>query len=254
MRFFDPALQYQEQNAKSLTPDDVWIPFNVRSVGVAGNPNSIADINDSIPSNSINFGAYLNYVLARGNTGTIRNTGNIVNTGIITNTGTITSTGVSTSTGITNNGNYTGNGNLTVTGVVQASNNFNTTQGGLLTAGTEVLLGGIIGANFNVTTDQGVALLRIGTKKYMITRILVTNASISLTTAAGGFYTDVTKGGVAVVAASQAYSALTTATTVLSTTLTVSRTHTTTPLYLSLTTAQGAAATADVYIFGIILP
>lgn len=112
---------------------------------------------------------------------------------------------------------------------------------------TYKLLGSLVGANFNSTADQTIAM---NSSSYIIDAILVTNASISLTTAAGGFYTAASKGGTAVVAAGQAYSALTAATKQLSATLANTDRRTATSLFLSLTTGQGAAATADVYIFG----
>jgi len=80
----------------------------------------------------------------------------------------------------------------------------------------------------------------------------VMNASISLTTAAGGFYTAAAKGGTALVAAGQAYSALTAANLAMECTLNAAADWWAagTPVYLSLATAQGAAATADVYVYG----
>jgi hypothetical protein len=120
--------------------------------------------------------------------------------------------------------------------------------------GIEQIIGTKIGANFNVTTDQAIPITRIGSQKYLITKIVVTNASISLTTAAGGVYQTTSKGGTAIVASSQAYSALSATTTALNLTLAINRTYTLDNIYLSLTTAQGAAATADVYVFGVILP
>lgn len=113
--------------------------------------------------------------------------------------------------------------------------------------GTTRILSRLIGANMNVTTDQafnGLPAL------YTIDYILITNASISLTTCAGGFYTAATKGGTAIVAAAQVYSALTTAAKILKATIAVTDKRTEATLYLNLTTAQGAAATADVYIVG----
>lgn len=103
----------------------------------------------------------------------------------------------------------------------------------------------------NVTTDN---VIPINSSNYHITGILVTNASTSLTTAAGGVYTDVSKGGTVLVAAAQVYTALTTAAKVLSLTLATGATTnawTVSNIYLNLTTAQGAAATADVYVYGI---
>lgn len=201
MRFFDTALQIAETNARSTTPDDVWVPFNTRLSGVGGNPNSVADANDSIASNSINFADYLSYVLGRNSlTTTIK------------------------------------------------------TSGGIITTGNEILLGYKIGANMNVTTDQAIPITRIGSKSFRITRIYVTNASASLTTAAGGVYPTTSKGGTAIVAAGQAYSALSSAAVGLDLTIAAVRTLAISNIYLSLTTAQGTASTADVYVFGYILP
>ena len=121
-----------------------------------------------------------------------------------------------------------------------------------------ILLGKLIGANMNSTADQQITLLD-NPSKFILRRIVVTNASISLTTAAGGVYTAASKGGTAVVAAAQAYSSLTTSSLFLDLTLSTTSSASTTVkssipnLYLSLTTAQGAAATADVYVYGDIL-
>lgn len=116
-----------------------------------------------------------------------------------------------------------------------------------------VLLSKLTSANMNVTTDQAI---KIGAAKYVIRRIVVTNASTNLTLAAGGIYDTTSKGGNTIVAAAQVYTALTASTKFLD--LTLDTTATTTALtsatlYLSLTTGQGGAATADVYIFGEIL-
>jgi hypothetical protein len=112
------------------------------------------------------------------------------------------------------------------------------------------LLGKLIGANMNVTTDQ---LIKIYSKSYIPTKIIVKNVSTNLTLAAGGIYTSDAKGGSAIVPFTQVYSALTGATKYLSLTLAalaLTDILTNPFLYLSLTTAQGGAATADIYIFG----
>lgn len=127
------------------------------------------------------------------------------------------------------------------------------TSGSLLATGTEILLGQLIGANMNVTTDQAIPITRIGSKRYVITRITVTNASTSLTNADGGIYTATSKGGTAVVAAAQVYTALTSSTVALDLTLAVNNTYNVSNLYLSLTGTQGGAATADVRVYGYIL-
>lgn len=106
------------------------------------------------------------------------------------------------------------------------------------------------GANFNSTSDQQLTPTFSG--KFRIKRVVVTNASISLTTAAGGFYPAAAKGGTAIVASSQVYTALTGSSLALECTLNNASAvlAPATPVYLSLTTPQGAAATADIYVYG----
>lgn len=103
------------------------------------------------------------------------------------------------------------------------------------------------GANFNTTTDQAITL---PAGNWTITNVFTAKGSISMTTAAGGVYTAGSKGGTAIVAAAQTYTGLAGATTdvvtcTMAATPTVSGT-----IYFSLTTAQGAAATGDVFVFG----
>jgi hypothetical protein len=123
--------------------------------------------------------------------------------------------------------------------------------------GFSQLLFKLIGANMNVTTDQIFSYVGNESRglQYLITDIRVLNASISLDTAAGGVYNAITKpaGGI-LVAAAQAYSTLTGSTLGLELTRTAlaNGVQSATP-YLSLTTAQGAAATADILLFGRIL-
>lgn len=121
--------------------------------------------------------------------------------------------------------------------------------------GVQQVLFRLIGANMNVTTDQAlIPYLWTPGQNYLIERIRVVNASVSLTTAAGGVYTAASKGGNAIVAAAQAYSTLTGPTIGLDLTVAAvgNGLQTAIPI-LSLTTAQGAAATADVYVFGSIV-
>ncbi len=130
-------------------------------------------------------------------------------------------------------------------------------------APSRVQCGWLYGANMNTTADQAIPM-SVPSATYMIDSIAVSNPSVSLTTAAGGLYTAASKGGVAVVANTQAYSTLTTNaanTTGNSFLLTLATAGSTTDfqgptqasavntLYLSLTTAQGAAATADVRVY-----
>lgn len=110
------------------------------------------------------------------------------------------------------------------------------------------LLGKIVGANMNSTSDQAIA---IGAAKYFIDKVVVTNASTSLTLAVGGLYTTTSKGGTQIIANTQVFSALTASTKIiLLSSLITADVLTASQLYLSLTTAQGSAATVDVYIYG----
>jgi len=114
------------------------------------------------------------------------------------------------------------------------------------------LLGFKLQADFNSTLDQIIPLNTLLITKYRPTRITVLNASISLSTAEGGFYTGLAKTGITLVAATQSYAALTTSTLALDVTLNAAADVLVagTPIYLSLTTPQGVAAKADVYIWG----
>ena len=75
-----------------------------------------------------------------------------------------------------------------------------------------------------------------------------------MTTAVGGIYPAASKGGTAIVLNSQAYSGLTGGTLAIDLTIDTVPAETIykpiQQIYLALTTAQGAAATADLYIFG----
>lgn len=110
----------------------------------------------------------------------------------------------------------------------------------------------IIGANMNSTADQAFTKL-VPFTNYAVTRIRAVNASISLTLAVGGIYNTASKGGTPLVAAAQAFSALTGSTVGLDLTLAAfgAGLQTGANLFLSLTTGQGSAATADIYVIGV---
>lgn len=115
------------------------------------------------------------------------------------------------------------------------------------------LIGKLTSANFNSTADQAI---KIDASKYIIRRIIVTNASTSLTLAAGGVYDAASKGGNAVVGSTQIYTGLTGSTKYTDLTLASilsTDTLTAATLYFALTTGQGGAASADIYIFGEVL-
>lgn len=106
-------------------------------------------------------------------------------------------------------------------------------------------------ADMNDDADQ--AFTKVGTfETYIITGIRACNASTSLTTAEGGIYTDEEKGGIAVVAADAAWTALTGATIGADMTVTAAGKDEldADALYLSLGTEQGGAATADILVYG----
>lgn len=105
--------------------------------------------------------------------------------------------------------------------------------------------------DFNSTADQALAGFPA---RYIIRQITAHDASVNMTTAAGGIYPAPAKGGTKIVAAAQVYTALTTANKFVNLTLDATAggpttdVQTASTLYLSLTTAQGAPATADLCI------
>lgn len=137
-------------------------------------------------------------------------------------------------------------------------------DGGVLPTSTQVLASSL-STNFNTTADQLIAIPRNVTA-FQITGILITNASVSLTTARGGFYPAASKGGTPIVEATQAYTLLTGRDFLLYATLSsfgqnsrfstnnlgVSGGHMN--VWFSLTTPQGANASADIYVIGMNLP
>lgn len=108
-------------------------------------------------------------------------------------------------------------------------------------------IGRVNNANMNSTADQAITL---DSGQWKIEAIYLTDASTSMTTAAGGFYTAAAKGGTAIVAAGQTYTGLTAATSVVAPTMAATPTVSGGTIYFSLTTAQGSTATADIFVFG----
>lgn len=124
-------------------------------------------------------------------------------------------------------------------------------------APARVQCGKLAGANFNSASADQAIPISAPSALYMLDAITINNASLSLTTAAGGFYTAAAQGGVALVAATQAYSTLTSAAndaagSAMSATIATAGATNALDLpviYFNLTTAQGAAATADIRAF-----
>lgn len=130
-------------------------------------------------------------------------------------------------------------------------------DGGPVRASKNVLAS-LLSADMNSIADQAL-LLPSSITAFAITGIVVTNAPVSLTTAVGGFYPQTAKGGAAIVAAGQVYSSLNATTKLLNCTVQAAALATrydrsNVPdwaIYLSLTTAQGIAAVADIYLLGV---
>lgn len=115
-----------------------------------------------------------------------------------------------------------------------------------------VLLGVLKGANMNTTADQAIAMIQ---GNWIPRRFVFTNASLSLSLAAGGVYDAASKGGNAIVSAAQIYTSLNSAVRFIDATIAITnRIFSTQTIYLSLTTGQGSTATADLYVYGDILP
>ena len=116
-------------------------------------------------------------------------------------------------------------------------------------------IGKLLAANFNITSDQPIPINN--NVRFRITKITVLNTTVNgMSTAQGGVYTGASKGGTVVVASTQAYTGLTNPQTALD--LTLANPALVYPagtlLYLSLTTGQGVAALADLYVQADIFP
>jgi hypothetical protein len=109
------------------------------------------------------------------------------------------------------------------------------------------LLASYQGVNVNATGDT--VLPVINTNSYGVSNVIFTNASVSLTTAAAGLFTAPSAGGTGIVA-NAALSAMTASTVVSQRTVASTALQTGGNLYLNVGTAQGAAATMDVFVYG----
>ena len=109
------------------------------------------------------------------------------------------------------------------------------------------LLASYQGVNVNATGDTVLPI--VNTNSYSVSNVIFTNASVSLTTAAAGVFTAPSAGGTGIVA-NAALSALTGSTIVSQRTVASTALQTGGNLYVNVATAQGAAATMDVYVYG----
>ena len=110
------------------------------------------------------------------------------------------------------------------------------------------LLAVATGVNVNATGDQA-TLSIINSSNYSVSNVVFTNASVSLSSAAAGLFTAPSAGGTGIVA-NAALSALSASTVVSQRTVASTAIQTGQNLYLNVGTAQGAAATMDVYVYG----
>jgi len=124
----------------------------------------------------------------------------------------------------------------------------NTAQGGPIAR--------ILGADMTLTTDQALTMLVVPAK-YVIRRIVAERASGAYGTAClGGIYTAASKGGSAIVAATQSYVLLSGANTAVDMTLAAlaaATIITSAQLYLALSTGNTGAFTANIYVWGEII-
>jgi hypothetical protein len=109
------------------------------------------------------------------------------------------------------------------------------------------LLASYQGVNVNATGDTVLPILNTGS--YSVSNVIFTNASTSLTTALAGLFTAPSAGGTGIVA-NAALSALSASTVVSQRTVASTAAQTGQNLYVNVGTAQGAAATMDVYVYG----
>lgn len=109
------------------------------------------------------------------------------------------------------------------------------------------LLAVATGVNANATGDTVLPIL--DSSSYSVKFVVATNASTSLTAAYAGLFTAPSAGGTAIVA-NAALSALTGPTVVSERTVASTAAQTGQNLYVNVGTAQGAAATFDIYVYG----
>ncbi len=114
-----------------------------------------------------------------------------------------------------------------------------------------MLLGSLIGANGQITTDQPFEMH--GADTYIIRRVVIANPSATpTTTIKGGIYTAAGKTGQIIVPATQGYDALDPEDEfkIIEIPVALGYSHRAPQLFLSLTTAEATPLTFDVFVFG----
>ena len=109
------------------------------------------------------------------------------------------------------------------------------------------LLASAQSVNLNATGDTVMPV--INTSRYSVSNVVFTNASTSLTTAAAGVFPSAAAGGTAIVS-NVALSGQTSASVVTNATINSTAALTGQNIYFNVGTAQGAAATMDVFVYG----
>ena len=109
------------------------------------------------------------------------------------------------------------------------------------------LLASAQSVNLNATGDTVMPV--INTARYSVSNVVFTNASTSLTTAAAGVFPAASAGGTAIVS-NAALSGQTSASVVTNATINSTAALTGQNIYFNVGTAQGAAATMDVFVYG----
>jgi hypothetical protein len=115
------------------------------------------------------------------------------------------------------------------------------------------LIGKINGASLSAVGDNIIPC--IATSSFSVTAVIVTNASASLAQAYGALYTAPAAGGTAIVSAAALSAATGAGIVVAHTIASTANPGITAPqntLYYRCTTANTAAATADVYVYGYV--
>lgn len=127
------------------------------------------------------------------------------------------------------------------------------------TCGIRRIVGYALGVNVNQTnTDIAIPLILLPGSNFVLRGVQLNNPSISLTTATAGVFTAAGGTGTTLVT-SAALSSLTAATVNLDMTLAtqalvLNQTTQANVLYFRVGTAQGAAATVDLYLWADVLP
>lgn len=118
---------------------------------------------------------------------------------------------------------------------------------GLATNQAIRLLASYQSVNVNATGDTVLPIQNSG--RWSVSNVVFTNASVDLTTAEAGVFTAPSAGGTAIVA-DAALSALSSSSVVSQRTVASTAAQTGGNLYVNVSTAQGAAATMDVFVYG----